>query len=222
MEMETRLLIVEDDLYLQEGLRELLQGEGYCADCAGTCREARQLFLQNSYQLIILDIMLPDGSGLDLCAEWRRSGKDTPILFLTARDEEIEVVRALDSGGDDYVTKPFRLLELLSRIRVLLRQKQPVVLNRDGLCIDLQKMNAHYQGKPLDLTPTEFQLLSIFLRNAGKVLTRQMLLQSIWDDAGLFVEDNTLSVHISRLREKIGSHHIRTVRGIGYRWESQP
>jgi two-component system, OmpR family, response regulator RegX3 len=218
--METKLLIVEDDLFLQDGLCELLRRDGYLVDCASTCREARCFAAENSYRLIVLDIVLPDGSGLDLCTEWRGAGKDTPILFLTARDDEIQIVRGLDAGGDDYVTKPFRLLELLSRIRALLRRNQPVVYEKDGLCIDLQKMCVFYKDKPLFLTPTEFQLLSALIRNAGKVLTRRILLQTIWDDGGLFIDDNTLSVHMSRLREKIGAAHIRTVRSVGYQWEN--
>lgn len=219
--MDTKFLIVEDDIFLQDRLCELLRREGYSVDCASTCKEARRFTEENTYSLIILDIMLPDGSGLDLCAAWRSAGHDTTILFLTARDDEIEIVRGLDAGGDDYVTKPFRLLELLSRIRALLRRNQPLVYNKGGLRIDLQKMTVFYKGEPIFLTPTEYQLLSALIRNAGKVLTRSLLLQTIWDDGGLFIDDNTLSVHISRLREKIGGTHIRTVRGIGYQWEDK-
>ncbi|UNC91992.1 response regulator transcription factor [Candidatus Contubernalis alkaliaceticus] len=219
--MNIKLLIVEDDIFLQDGLCQLLRQEGYSLHCAGTCTEALRLVEENTYSLIILDIMLPDGSGLDLCTAWRSTGKDTPILFLTARDDEIQIVRGLDAGGDDYVTKPFRLLELLSRVRALLRRNNFLVYNKDGLRVDLQKMSVYYKDEPLFLTPTEFQLLSALIRNAGKVLTRRILLQTIWDDGGLFIDDNTLSVHISRLREKIGGTHIQTVRGIGYRWEDK-
>ncbi len=177
---------------------------------------------ENDYHLIILDITLPDGNGLDLCSRWRSVGKETPILFLTARDDEIQIVRGLDAGGDDYVTKPFRLFELLSRIRALLRRNQPITFRKDKLSIDLQKMSVFDGDEQLNLTLTEFQLLSALIRSSGKVLTRKFLLQTIWDDGGLFIDDNTLSVHISRLRDKIGSDHIRTVRGIGYQWEKQP
>jgi len=178
----------------------MLRREGYAVDCAGRCREARRLTAENSYHLIILDIMLPDGSGLDLCSEWRSSGR---------------------AGGDDYVTKPFRLAELLSRIRALLRRNRPLLYEKDGLRIDPQTMSAFYREEQLYLTPTEFQLLSALVRNAGRVLTRKILLQTIWDDAGLYIDDNTLSVHISRLREKIGNDRIQTVRGIGYRWAGE-
>lgn len=219
--METRLLLVEDDAFLRDGLCEMLRREGYAVDCAESCREARRLVTENSYRLIILDIMLPDGSGLDLCTAWRSSGCHTPILFLTARDEEVEIVRGLDAGGDDYVTKPFRLAELLSRIRALLRRNQPAVYEKDGLRIDLERRSVYCGDQQLYLTPTEFQLLAALVRNAGKVLTRKILLQTIWDDAGLYIDDNTLSVHIRRLREKIGEDRIRTVRGVGYRWAGE-
>ena len=133
--MEFRLLVVEDDTFLRDGLCEALRREGYIADYAGSCREARQLLSENSYRLIILDIMLPDGSGLDLCSNWRSSGLGTPILFLTAQDEEVQIVRGLDAGGDDYVTKPFRLAELLSRIRALLRRDRPFLYEKMGLAL---------------------------------------------------------------------------------------
>jgi DNA-binding response OmpR family regulator len=217
--VEYRVLVVEDDLFLRDGLCEMLRREGYSADCAGNCGEARRLAAAKSYQLIILDIMLPDGSGLELCSEWRSGGMETSLLFLTARDEELQIVRGLDAGGDDYVTKPFRLAELLSRIRALLRRNRPAPLcEKEGLQIDLQTMSVLHHGEQLYLTPTEFQLLSALVRSAGRVLTRQLLLQNIWDDSGLYIDDNTLSVHISRLREKIGSSRIQTVRGVGYRW----
>jgi len=219
--METRLLLVEDDAFLRDGLCEMLRREGYAVDCAESCREARRLVTENSYRLIILDIMLPDGSGLDLCTAWRSSGCHTPILFLTARDEEVEIVRGLDAGADDYMTKPFRLAELLSRIRALLRRNQPAVYEKDGLRIDLERRSVYCGDQQLYLTPTEFQLLAALVRNAGKVLTRKILLQTIWDDAGLYIDDNTLSVHIRRLREKIGEDRIRTVRGVGYRWAGE-
>jgi two-component system, OmpR family, response regulator RegX3 len=221
--MPDKILLVEDDTYLQDGLFELLRKEGYGIDVAGTCRDADRLYAESIYQLIILDIMLPDGNGLDLCSRWRALGNGTPILFLTARDDEIQIVRGLDAGADDYVTKPFRMLELLSRIRALLRRGQPVQQYRkNGLAIDLARMSVMKDGEMVLLTPTEFQLLSTLIKNTGKVLTRGALLQSIWDDGGVFIDDNTLSVHISRLREKIGGGCIKTLRGVGYEWEDTP
>ena len=216
--MEPGLLVVEDDVFLREGLCEMLRREGYASDCAGSCGEARRLASEKNYRLIILDIMLPDGSGLELCSKWRRGGMETPIIFLTAKDDEVQIVRGLDAGGDDYVTKPFRLAELLSRIRALLRRNFPPPYEKGGLRIDPQMMSVFSGGERIYVTPTEFQLLSTLVRNAGRVLTRRILLQTVWDDSGLYIDDNTLSVHISRLREKIGVDRIQTVRGIGYRW----
>ena len=220
--MDVKILLVEDDIYLQNGLCELLRKENYRVDAAGTYGDADRFFADCSYQLVILDILLPDGNGLELCSRWRAQSKNTPVLFLTACDDEIQVVRGLDAGADDYVTKPFRLLELLSRIRALLRRNQTTFYDKDGLCVDLSKMTVTKNRQLVFLTPTEFQLLSALLKNSGKVLTRNILLQNIWDDAGLFIDDNTLSVHISRLREKIGEGHIKTIRGAGYEWEDAP
>ena len=143
----------------------------------------------------------------------------TPILFLTACDEEYQIVRGLDAGGDDYVTKPFKLLELLSRIRALIRRNAFQNFVSSDLVIDTNNMTVKKDNQNIFVTKTEFQILSMLIRNNGAIVTRSSLLQSIWDDSGNFIDDNTLSVHVSRLREKIGADKIATVRGIGYRWE---
>ena len=143
----------------------------------------------------------------------------TPILFLTACDEEYQIVRGLDAGGDDYVTKPFKLLELLSRIRALIRRNAFQNIVSSDLVIDTNNMTVKKNNQNIFVTKTEFQILSMLIRNNGAIVTRSSLLQSIWDDSGNFIDDNTLSVHVSRLREKIGADKIATVRGIGYRWE---
>ena len=143
----------------------------------------------------------------------------TPILFLTACDEEYQIVRGLDAGGDDYVTKPFKLLELLSRIRALIRRNASQNFVSSDLVIDTNNMTVKKDNQNIFVTKTEFQILSMLIRNNGAIVTRSSLLQSIWDDSGNFIDDNTLSVHVSRLREKIGADKIATVRGIGYRWE---
>lgn len=142
-----------------------------------------------------------------------------PILFLTALDEEVQIVRGLDAGGNDYVTKPFRTMELLSRIRALLRRHEPAPIERQGLSIDLARMSVRKDGKSVYLTPTEFKILSALIRNARQIMTRGQLLALIWDEGEQFIDDNTLSVHVSRLREKIGVARIRTIRGVGYQWE---
>ena len=143
----------------------------------------------------------------------------TPILFLTACDEEYQIVRGLDAGGDDYVTKPFKLLELLSRIRALIRRNASQNFVSSDLVIDTNNMTVKKDNQNIFVTKTEFQILSMLIRNNGAIVTRSSLLQSIWDDSGNYIDDNTLSVHVSRLREKIGADKIATVRGIGYRWE---
>ena len=218
--MKAKILIVEDDMYLREGLEELLTKENYVPICAKNCAEAKALFKEGTFDLIILDVMLPDGNGLDLCSFIRSTGADVPILFLTACDEEFQIVRGLDAGADDYVTKPFRLLELLSRIRALLRRKTTSTIYQFGdITLDTANMTVKKDGENLFLTPTEYQILSALVQNNGVIVTRASLLQRIWDSDGNFIDDNTLSVHISRLRDKIGANHIATIRGTGYRWE---
>ena len=212
------LLLVEDDSVLRSGLMELFIREGYRVIEAGSVREARAK-LDDSVQGIVMDVGLPDGDGVSLCREWRAQGETRPILFLTAKDEEFDVVRGLDSGGNDYVTKPFRMQELLSRVRVLLRTSQPkkAFLSRGGFTVDEEKMQVQKNGEALSLTLTEYKILTMLLESKA-VVPRERILQVLWDNGGKFIDDNTLSVHMSRLREKVGADHIRTVRGVGYQW----
>lgn len=217
--MSNHILLVEDDAFLRDGLKEMLEKEGYEVDCCSSIADARTALLDGKHNLLILDVMLPDGDGFSFCTSVRESGNNIPILFLTACDDEIQIVRGLDAGGDDYVTKPFKLQELLSRIRALLRRNSSSIYNANGLVVDMNTMTVKKDGEVVFVTPTEFQILSALIRNNGLIVTRNVLLQNIWDDAGNFIDDNTLSVHISRLREKIGAEHIKTVRGVGYRWE---
>lgn len=218
-DMSIKILTVEDDEFLRDGLCEILEGKGYDVQSASTYNEAAALLKTESFSLVILDVMLPDGNGLDLCTSIRNSGNNVPILFLTACDDEIQIVRGLDSGADDYVTKPFKLLELLSRVSALLRRNNHSVYKSSDIVIDVNNMTVKKNGESIFVTPTEFQIISLLIRNNGVIVTRSVLLQNIWDDNGSFIDDNTLSVHISRLREKIGAQHIVTVRGVGYRWE---
>ncbi len=216
--MNPVLLLIEDDAMLRGGLSELFSREGYRVIEAGSVREARQK-KDETVQVIVLDVGLPDGDGVNLCREWRSQGEKRPILFLTAKDEEFDVVRGLDSGGNDYVTKPFRMQELLSRVRVLLRGSQPrkAALSRGGFSVDEERMQVQKNGEALPLTLTEYKILTMLLENKA-VVPRERLLQVLWDDGGKYIDDNTLSVHMSRLREKVGADHIRTVRGVGYQW----
>ena len=212
-----RILVVEDDAALRCALEELLCREGYEVIKASDGRTAREA-MNMQIDLMMLDVGLPDEDGVSLCREWRREGVETPILFLTAKDEELDVVRGLDAGGNDYVTKPFRMQELLSRIRALLRRNQKeAVVSRSGITLDKAKLQATREGEVLLLTVTEYKILAKLITERS-ILTRAALLDALWDVDSRFIDDNTLSVHISRLREKIGGNHIKTIRGVGYQW----
>ena len=212
-----KILLVEDDSALRGALEELLCREGYDVVKASNVRSARD-GLDATADLIILDVGLPDGDGVELCRCWRSEGVQTPILFLTAKDEEMDVVRGLDSGGNDYVTKPFRMQELLSRIRALLRRNQrDTTITRSGITLDTAKLQATRDGEVLLLTVTEYKILAKLI-SSRSIITRAVLLEALWDLDSRFVDDNTLSVHVSRLREKIGGSHIKTIRGVGYQW----
>ena len=212
-----KILLVEDDSALRGALEELLCREGYDVVKASNVRSARE-GLDAAADLVILDVGLPDGDGVELCRSWRSEGIQMPILFLTAKDEEMDVVRGLDSGGNDYVTKPFRMQELLSRIRALLRRNQrDTTITRSGITLDTAKLQATRDGEVLLLTVTEYKILSKLI-SSRSIITRAVLLEALWDLDSRFVDDNTLSVHVSRLREKIGGSHIKTIRGVGYQW----
>ena len=213
------ILLVEDDAVLRGGLTELFTREGYSVISAAFAQEAREK-LSGNVNLIVLDVGLPDGDGVSLCQQWRSAGVAVPILFLTAKDEEFDVVRGLDAGGNDYVTKPFRMMELLSRIRALLRTSRSQVsttLSRSGVEVDQEHMQVRKNGEPLQLTLTEYRIL-LALMQRNSIVPRNVLLAALWDVDSKFIDDNTLSVHVSRLREKIGAEHIKTIRGVGYQW----
>ena len=230
-----RILLLEDAPGLTEGLSYALSKNGFFPDIAGNVQEARSLlFPIHSYDLLLLDVTLPDGTGFGLCSEIRGRGDQTPIIFLTASDEETSVIRGLDSGGDDYITKPFKLGEFCSRIRAFLRRStrtnQPegryssMRLGSGPVQVDCTSGKAYLNGTPLELTGMEYRLICLFLRNPSRILTRGQILDELWDGNGNFVDDNTLSVYIRRLREKIEENpsrpeHLLTIRGMGYRWE---
>ncbi len=212
-----KILLVEDDTALRTALQELLHRENY--EVVSAAGAAQALYrLDGTVDLVMLDVSLPDGDGVSLCRHWRSRSVETPILFLTAKDEELDVVRGLDAGGNDYVTKPFRMQELLSRIRALLRRHtQTSVITRSGITLDKSKLQASRDGAPLLLTMMEYKILAKLL-SQHSIVTRAALLEALWDIDSRFVDDNTLSVHISRLREKVGGAHIKTIRGVGYQW----
>lgn len=212
-----KILLVEDDAALRSGLAELFSREGYTVVAAANAAQARAK-LKPEIDLIVLDVTLPDGNGVSLCQGWRAEGVEQPILFLTAKDEELDVVRGLDAGGNDYVTKPFRMMELLSRMRALLRRNVPAA--PQGFWeIDRERMQVRRRGETIPLTVTEFRVMNMLMASKG-IVSRELLLEALWDDGAKFVDDNTLSVHISRLREKIGPEHIKTIRGVGYQWQA--
>ena len=229
----SRLLLLEDDLSLIDGLKYSLEKNGFELDVARSVTEARKyLSAGHGYDLLLLDVTLPDGTGFMICEERRALNDMTPIIFLTAADEETSIIRGLDCGGDDYITKPFKLGELCSRIRALLRrsalQSSPYtgVIRSGPVTIDQTAAKAYLSGEYLDLTGAEYRLLCLFIRHAGQTLTRNLILDELWDGQGNFVDDNTLSVYIRRLREKIEEQpsrpaHLLTVRGMGYRWEGE-
>ena len=227
----SKILLLEDDISLVDGLKYSLKKNGFEAEIVRTVSEALNS-IENigKYDLLILDVTLPDGTGFDVCEAVRRQGQQVPIIFLTASDEEVNIIRGLDSGGDDYITKPFRLGELCSRIRALLRRAgvsnadNTTVIECGDITVDLLGSRALLNGKNLELTSAEYRLLCLLVRNVNRIVTREIILRELWDEAGNFVDNNTLSVYVRRLREKVEadpSHprHLITVRGFGYQWK---
>lgn len=214
-----RLLLLEDDAFLREGLSLLFAREGFLVLAADSLAEASRLLSEEGpVDVAVLDVLLPDGNGVDFCRRLRQFGHRFPVLFLSCCDTEEDVVRGLDEGGDDYLTKPFGNRELISRVKALTRRQLPTRFKSPGFEADLERQWVLVEGEVVYLTQTEFRLLGMLLQSGGRVVTRSQLLAHIWDEGGQFVDDNTLSVHISRLREKIGAGSLRTVRGVGYQW----
>lgn len=229
MEKTFNILLVEDDLSLLDGLVYSLEKNHFKVTVARTVREAVTLYAAGSYDLILLDLTLPDGLGFQVCT-YVRERSSVPIIFLTASDEEVNIVKGLDIGGDDYITKPFKLNELISRIKALLRragmstQDSDAVLQSNGITIKYLENQVICNGETLELIGNEYKLLILFMQHPNIVLSRQMILDRLWDDKGNFVDDNTLSVYVRRLRNKIEDNpdhpsKILTVRGVGYQWK---
>lgn len=219
------LLLVEDNESIIVGLEYLLKEEGYECVSARTLEEAWQCLDGQYFDLAVLDISLPDGNGFELCRDIKKK-QDIPVIFLTARDEENDVVKGFDMGADDYIQKPFRNRELVSRIKNVLRRngKDNEVLHCKFLKLDTRTGRAYSHGEEVALTKLEYRILSSMLGNQGKLFTRDEILAAVWDASGNFVNDNTLTVTMKRLREKIGDldgEVIKTVRGMGYRIEKE-
>ena len=220
------VLIVEDDEIILEGLRYSLLQEGNEVWTVETFAEAAALLQKGQLpDFCLLDVMLPDGNGIDLCELIRRKS-DVPVLFLTACDDEVSTVRALELGADDYIAKPFRIRELLARMKAILRRSgktgknECMIVTVGENIISLQTGKVSRGNEEIVLTAMEYKLLLVFLNHRGQILSRTQILNQLWDDVGEYVNDNTLSVYIKRLRKKLGETEetqlIRTVRGLGY------
>lgn len=223
-----RIFILEDDDAIGIGLTYSLENEGYCVTLAKTVKSAEQIIKKEDFALYILDLTLPDGSGYDVCKMIKKKG-DLPVIFLTAYDDEVNVVMGFDLGADDYITKPFRVKELLMRIKSVMRrynkESTDGIFRVKDLVINTNEAKVYKNDCEIVLTAMEYRLLLILLNNRGKVLSRNQLLENIWDIDGDFVEDNTLTVYIKRLRDKIEEDptkpvYIKTVRGLGYMIEN--
>ncbi len=219
----TQIFLVEDDREIAKNLTRLLETEGFSVRHAPTQAEAVQLLGQETFDLALVDISLPDGNGFTVCTQIKQA-QNIPVLFLTASGDEASVVTGLNMGADDYITKPFRPRELLARIGAALRKagQVPAVFTIQNLTVDMVNGLVKKEGRELFLSPLEYRLLLLFINNPKTILTRDRLLDELWDAAGEFVNDNTLTVYIKRLREKIeddpaSPQIIRTVRGTGYR-----
>ncbi len=222
-----RILLLEDDLSLINGLSFAFQKAGYELDVARTVQTANDIWIDGKYDLLILDVTLPDGSGFEICKKVRQISK-VPIIFLTASDEEVNIIMGLDIGGDDYITKPFKLGVLMSRINALLRRTKDfgstdTELCSNGIRIFLLKGQAYKNGELLDLTAAEYKLLCLFMQNPNIVLSKERILDKLWDCEGNYVDSSTLTVYIRRLRMKIEDNPsepqmLLTIRRMGYKW----
>ena len=223
----SKILLLEDDLSLNNGLSFVFKKQGFELSIARTLKEAEGMWKDGKYDLLILDVSLPDGCGFEFCKKVRLTSK-VPIVFLTASDEETSIIMGLDIGGDDYITKPFKLGVFVSRINALLRransfQAMDTELQSNGIKVLLLQGQVFKNGVLLDLTAVEYKLLCLFMRNPNMVLTKEQILDKLWDCDGNYIDSSTLTVYMRRLRMKIEDNPsepqmLRTVRGMGYKW----
>lgn len=221
-----RILLAEDDQLIVEGLSELLANEGFVVDSSPTQAGAVELACRPGagYALALVDLTLAEGNGFAVCNAIKTAAPDVPVIFLTAADDELNTVTGLSMGADDYVAKPFRPRELVARIHAAIRRAHPerTVLRLGRVAIDPDRAHVELDGREVALSALEYRLLLLFAKNAGRLVTRDMMREALWDDAGAYVEENTLSVYIKRLRDKLEDDPsdpqlIVTVRGLGYR-----
>ena len=217
-----KILVVEDQRRLGLLLKQGLAEAGYSVGCASSCATARDALCDTSYDAIVLDLGLPDGDGLDLLRQWRKSGFNEPVIILSARDTVQDRIEGLDVGADDYLPKPFSLQELLARLRSLLRRQSSVkdtVLEHRGIRVDLVGRTVRFNGAPVDLTSREFSLLEIFMQNPGRILTRTLICEKVWSSP-YEVDANLLDVYMSKLRARFepadDKPMFKTIRGVGY------
>lgn len=224
-----KILIIEDDNGLNKGISFALEQERYDVCSAFDLKNGEKLYREEKPDALLLDLNLPDGDGIGFCKKIRQNS-DIPILILTARDMEVDEIMGLSSGADDYITKPFSVSVLKLRLEKILKrknakeavgQKQGEMLCSGKVCLDMKGFRVYFEGKEIELSLTEFRLLQYFMENKNRVLLKEQILQHIWDQGGNFVEENTLSVNISRLRKKIGNERIKTIHGMGYLWEER-
>lgn len=215
-----KILLVEDNDAIIKGLKYTLEQEGFLVTVSKYANESKAIINRNEFDLVILDITLPDGSGYDVCKLIKMT-KKTPVIFLTAKEEENDIVKGFDLGADDYIIKPFKPRELISRMNRLLKDTQNKnIITCQNVTIDLDSAKVLVDGKIVVFSALEYKLLVVLFSNIDKIITREKLLDKIWDEAGNFVNDNTLTVYIKRLREKIGNDNlITTIKGMGYRVE---
>lgn len=227
-----KLLIIEDDIGLNRGICFAFEQDGCETVGARTLREGYTLFEREKPDAVILDLNLPDGDGMEFCKRIRKlpgAGAETAIVMLTARDLETDEIMGLTNGADDYITKPFSVAVLKVRLQNILNRKAKGAEGKDTdrliasgeIVLDLKTFRASCDGAELDLSMTEFRLLQYFMEHKNQALLKEQILRHVWDDGGNFVEENTLSVNVSRLRKKLSGDHIRTIQGIGYLWEEK-
>ena len=222
-----KILLLEDELSLINGLSFALKKQGFEIEIARTINEAGECWRKGRYDLLILDVSLPDGCGFEFCRMVRKES-EVPIIFLTAFDEEMNIIMGLDIGGDDYITKPFKLGVLISRVNALLRrtkhiEKNDTELVSNGIKVNLLQTQVYKNGEQIELTAGEYKLLCLFIQNPNIVLTKDQILQRLWDCDENYIDSSTLTVYIRRLRMKVENNPsepemILTVRGMGYKW----
>ena len=217
----SRILLLEDDEALGRGICMALETPSCTVTHCSTCLQAINILQGMVFDLLILDINLPDGSGLELLRTLRQNGTSTPAILLTANDLELDEVTGLEAGADDYITKPFSLMALVSKVNALMRRLSKVqaqIMSSGEITVHMKTMQVYKGDEPVTLSKKEFSLLLYLWENAGQIVSKESILEHVWDIDGQFVDDNTVTVNISRLKNKLGTEEIANVRGLGYIW----